>query len=328
MIFVNERMFSVRRCAIAILLLALLPSCQPKAKETAAPDAPRVALIMKSLANEFFKTMEDGAEKFAAGRVGEFELIVNGTQNEEDVAGQVSLVEQMMSQSVDAIVIAPADSKALVAVLDRALKQGIVVVNIDNRLDAELLKERGMKVPFVGPNNREGARLAAEYLAKRLTAGDPVAVLEGMPSAFNAIQRRLGFEDGMQKGGMKIVSSQSANWEMAKANQVAAGILNEHPEIKALLCANDNMALGAFAAVREAGKTGQVQVIGFDNIAAVQDLIRAGSILCTVDQHGDQLAVYGIQHALGMLADGGAPDDRETPVDLITLETLAGPAAQ
>ncbi len=315
------------RCVIAMLLLALLPCCEPKAKE-AAPDTPRVALIMKSLANEFFKTMEDGAEKFAAGHAGEFDLIVNGTQNEEDVAGQVSLVEQMMSQSVDAIVIAPADSKALVAVLDRAQKQGIVVVNIDNRLDADLLKERGMTVPFVGPDNREGARLAAEYLAKRLKPGDPVAVLEGMPSAFNAIQRRLGFEDGMQAGGMKIVTSQSANWEMAKANQVAAGILNEHPETKALLCANDNMALGAFAAVREAGKAGQVQVIGFDNIAAVQDLIRAGSVLCTVDQHGDQLAVFGIQHALGMLADGGAPDDHETPVDLITLETLSGPAAQ
>jgi ribose transport system substrate-binding protein len=309
----------------AAALLIVLPSCRP---EPPAAEKPRIALIMKSLANEFFKTMEEGARSFANLHAADFELIVNGTQNEEDVAGQVSLVEQMMSQSVDAIVIAPADSKALVAVLDRAQKQGIVVVNIDNRLDAELLKERGMRVPFVGPNNRDGARQAAEYLAKRLNAGDPVAVLEGIPSAFNAIQRRQGFEDGMNAAGMKIVTSQSANWEMAKANQVAAGILNEHPEVKALLCANDNMALGAVAAVREVGKSGQVHVIGFDNIAAVQDLIRAGSIVCTVDQHGDQLAVYGIEHALRMVQGGAAPDDQETPVDLVTAETLSSPAAQ
>lgn len=315
----------MRRCVIVLALLALLSSCQPNDTD---PEKPRIALVMKSLANEFFKTMEDGAEKFAADHGGEFELIVNGTQNEEDVAGQVSLVEQMMSQSVDAIVIAPADSKALVAVLERAQKQGIAVVNIDNRLDADLLKERGIRVPFVGPNNREGARQAGELLAQRLKAGDAVAILEGIPSAFNAVQRRQGFEDAMNAGGMTIVTSQSANWEMAKANEVAAGILNEHPEIKAILCSNDNMALGAHAAVRQASRSGQVLLVGFDNIAAAQDLIRGGSMLCTVDQHGDQLAVYGIQHALRMLEGGSPPDDHETPVDLVTIETLRGAATQ
>lgn len=314
----------MRRCLIVLALLVLLPSCHPS---DTVPEKPRIALVMKSLANEFFKTMEDGAEKFAAEH-GEFELIVNGTQNEEDVAGQVSLVEQMMSQSVDAIVIAPADSKALVAVLERAQKQAIVVVNIDNRLDAALLKERGMRVPFVGPNNREGARRAGEYLVQRLKAGDPVAILEGIPSALNAVQRRQGFEDAMTAGGMKIVTSQSATWEMAKANEVAAGILNEHPEIKAILCSNDNMALGAYAAVRQAPRGGRVLLIGFDNIAGAQDLIRDGSMLCTVDQHGDQLAVYGVQHALRMLEGGGAPDDQETSVDLVTIETLRESAQQ
>jgi len=313
------------RLAPAIVLIALLPACRPA---EVGPDKPRVALVMKSLANEFFKTMEDGAKAFAQEHSGEFDLIVNGTQNEEDVAGQVSIVEQMMTQSVDAIVIAPADSKALVAVLERAQKQGIVVVNIDNRLDTELLEQRGMRVPFVGPNNREGARRAAEYLAARLTAGDAVAILEGMPSAYNAIQRKQGFEDGMRAGGMKIVSSQSANWELSKANQVAAGILSEHPETKALLCANDSMALGAIAAVRQASRGDQVQVIGFDNIAAVQDLIRTGEILCTIDQHGDRLAEFGIAHALRMIDDGAAPGDQETPVDLVTLDTLSGAAVQ
>lgn len=312
------------RLAAAVLLVAMVASC---GGQPAAPGKPRVALIMKSLANEFFKTMEDGARAYAAEHAGDFSLIVNGTQSEEDVSGQVNLVEQMMAQGVDAIVIAPADSKALIGVLDRAQKQGITVVNIDNKLDAAVLAERGLQIPFVGPNNREGARKAADYLAAHLEPGAPVAILEGIPSAFNAIQRKQGFVDAMDAANMNIVTSQSANWEMAQANRVASGILNEHPEVKALLCANDSMALGAHAAVRQAGKVGTVQIIGFDNIGAVRELIRAGSMLCTVDQHGDKLAVYGIEFALRMLAGDAAPEDQETPVDLITAETLASGSA-
>jgi DNA-binding LacI/PurR family transcriptional regulator len=125
----------------------------------------------------------------------------------------------MIAQKADAIVLAPADSKALVSACKRALDAGIVVVNIDNRLDAGVLAERGLKIPFVGPDNRKGARLVGEYLARKLPAGAPVAILEGVPTAFNAQQRRLGFEDAIKAAGLKLVASQSGDWEMAKANQ-------------------------------------------------------------------------------------------------------------
>jgi ribose transport system substrate-binding protein len=85
------------------------------------------------------------------------------------------------------------------------------------------------------------------------------------------------------------------------------------------------MALGAVAALRAAGKEGEVLVAGFDNISAVQELIRDGKILATVDQHGDQLAVFGIEYALEILRTRQAPADRETAVDLITAESLAKP---
>lgn len=306
-----------------------LAACGEKQQNetVAAPGKPQVALVMKSLANEFFKTMEEGAREFHQGRADEFELIANGTQSEEDVAGQVNLVEQMIAKGVDAIVIAPADSRALAGVLGRAMKEGIVVVNIDNKLDGAVLAERGLRIPFVGPDNRKGAKLAADHLAKQLQPGDPVAILEGIPSAFNAVQRKQGFVDGANEAGLKIVASQSANWEMAQANQIASGIINEHPEVKAFLCSNDSMALGAVAAIRDAGRAGQIKVIGFDNIQAVQDLIRSGDVLCTVDQHADRLAVFGIEYALEMLKENAAPEDRETPVDLITAEQLA-PAAE
>ena len=284
---------------------------------------PVVALVMKSLANEFFKTMEDGARRHQQAHATDYDLVATGIKDEQDVARQIELVEQMIARRVDALVLAPADSKALVAAAGRALDAGLVVVNIDNRLDAGVLADRGLTIPFVGPDNRKGARLVADTVAARLEPGDPVAIIEGAPNAFNGIQRRLGFEDAARAAGLRIVRSQSAHWETARANQVVAAIVTEQPEVKAVLCANDSMALGAVAALKAAGRQGDVLVAGFDNISAVQQLVRGGQIVATADQHGGELAVYGIEYALQMLRDRQAkPVDRETPVDLITRDTL------
>ncbi len=296
-----------------------LASCKPPPTNTAPPsDKPTIALVMKSLANEFFQTMAEGAKKHQAAHAGDYELIVNGIKNETDLAEQVGLVEQMVSQGVQAIVIAPADSKALTTVVKRAKDADVLVINIDNKLDADTLKQAGLQIPFVGPDNRDGAKAVGGLLAKKLKAGDEVAIIEGVTTAFNSQQRKAGFEDAMNAAGMKIVSTQSGQWEVEKANSVAAGILAAHPAVKALLCANDNMALGAAAAVQAAGKSGQVQIVGFDNITAIKPLLVDGRVLATADQHGDRLAVFGIEAALKILKDKSTPADQQTPVDVVT----------
>ncbi|MFO7975481.1 MAG: sugar ABC transporter substrate-binding protein [Candidatus Hydrogenedentota bacterium] len=287
-----------------------------------SPTKPRVALIMKSFANEFFLTMEEGARAHQKENADAYELIAQGIKDERDVNRQVQLVEQMIAQDVDAIVIAPADSKLLISACQKAMDAGIVVVNIDNKFDDEVLAERGIQIPFVGPDNRKGARKVGEYLATKLSKGDPVAIVEGIPTAFNAIQRKQGFEDAMNAAGMETVASQSGSWETSKANQVVSAMITENPNIKAFLCANDSMALGAVAALRAAGKLESVYVVGFDNISAAQELLTKGEILATADQHADQLAVYGIEYALKMLAGEAPPEDFETPVDLVTAMDL------
>ncbi len=301
------------------LLAALLAAtgCKPGS----APPAerkPRIALVMKSLANEFFSTMAEGARQHQAAHASAYELLVNGIKNETDLAEQVGLVEQMIARRVDAIVIAPADSKALVPVLKRAKAAGILVVNIDNKLDAEVLRQEGLTVPFVGPDNRAGARLVGEAVAKRLQPADKVAIIEGIPTAFNGQQRRLGFEDAVKAAGLKLVSVQSGNWEMERANTVAAALLAEHADLRAILCANDSMALGAVAAVQAAGKSGKVLVAGFDNISAIRPMLADGRVAATADQHADQLAVFGIEAALKMLKGEAPAADQTTAVELIT----------
>ena len=305
----------VQLSLVAAASLIPLQSCD---KKDSSPQKPVVALVMKSLANEFSNTMSEGAEAHLKSHSGDYELIVNGISNETDLTAQVNLVEQMVARGVDAIVIAPADSKALIPALKRATDAGIVIVNIDNKLDEAALADTKTTVPFVGPDNREGAKIVGDAVAAKLIKCDKVAIIEGVSTAYNSIQRREGFQDAMKAAGMEIIGVQSGQWEMEKGNKIAAALLSENPQLKAILAANDSMALGAVAAVKAAGLEGKVLVAGFDNISAIAPMIADGSVLATADQHGDQLAVFGIETALDILNNKAKPADKKTAVDLIT----------
>lgn len=312
--------FAGRLLAVAVLAAAsaALPFSSAFADDDAAK--PKVGLVMKSLANEFFVTMLEGAKDYQKSHAADFDMISNGIKNETDTSAQIDIVNQMILAKVNAIVIAPADSKALVTVLKKASDAGIKVVNIDNRLDPGVLKSKNLDIPFVGPDNRKGSKLVGDYLAKQLAAGDKVGIIEGVPTTTNAQQRTAGYKDAMDAAGMKIVSTQSGNWEIDQGQKVASAMLSEYPDLKALLAGNDNMALGAVSAVRAAGKAGKVLVVGYDNIEAIKPMLQDGRVLATADQAAAQQAVFGIQNALKLVkgekveAQDGAI---ETPVELV-----------
>lgn len=312
--------FAGRLLAAAVLAAAsaALPLSSAFADDAAAK--PKVGLVMKSLANEFFVTMQDGAKQYQKDHAADFDMITNGIKNETDTSAQIDIVKQMILSKVNAIVIAPADSKALVKVLEDASKAGIKIVNIDNRLDPGVLKSKNLDIPFVGPDNRKGAKLVGDYLAKQLASGDKVGIIEGVPTTTNAQQRTAGFKDAMDAAGLKIVSTQSGNWEIDEGRKVASAMLSEYPDLKALLAGNDNMALGAVSAVRAAGKAGKVLVVGYDNIEAIKPMLQDGRVLATADQAAAQQAVFGIQNALKLVkgekveANDGVI---ETPVELV-----------
>ncbi|WP_116140551.1 sugar ABC transporter substrate-binding protein [Trinickia diaoshuihuensis] len=307
--------------AAALTCAALAPVASSDALAQSAKK-PKVALVMKSLANEFFLTMENGAKDYQQHNAAKFDLITNGIKNETDTAAQINIVEQMINSHVDAIVLAPADSKALVPVVKKAVDAGIIVVNIDNRLDPDVVKSKGLNVPFVGPDNRKGAEKVGDYLAKRLKAGDEVGIVEGVSTTTNAQQRTAGFNDAMQKVHAKIDSVQSGEWEIDKGNAISAAMLNQYPNIKALLCGNDNMAIGAVSAVRAAGKQGKVLVVGYDDIDAIKPMLKDGRVLATANQYAAKQAVFGMDTALKAIEEHRKQSELsqvvETPVDLVT----------
>jgi len=315
-----------RKATLLVLPFIFLLSCDSQESGRSPADArddesPIIALVMKSLANEFFVNMASGAERHQAERAN-YELIINGIRNESDLAQQVTLVDQMISRGVDAIVIAPADSQALVPALARASAAGIVIINIDNRLEPEVLEEYDLSIPFIGPSNRAGAKMVGDFALQSVATGSKVAILEGITSAVNSIERRTGFEEAITDAGMDLVTIQSAEWDQTKAAQVMAGILSQYPDLDVILAANDNMALGAASAVSMARREKEIVIAGFDNISAIHPLIEAGTVTATVDQFGDQLAVFGIEYAIEALESGAELEGRETLLELVTAETL------
>ncbi|TDY20728.1 monosaccharide ABC transporter substrate-binding protein (CUT2 family) [Paraburkholderia sp. BL6665CI2N2] len=282
----------------------------------------KIALVLKSLGDPFTVAMAHAAQNYQQHYASQFDLTVRGTATESETTGQIRMVEDMIKAKMSAIVLAPTDSKALTAVVARAIKAGIIVVSIDNPLDEAFQDAAGISVPFVGPNNRKGAQQVGNYLAQRLTTGDQVGIIEGSSTDRNAQQRTDGCRDAMNAAGINIVAVQAGDWEYGKGRDAASKMLGDHPQIRGLLCGNDNMAMGAVDAVRDAGRTGGVYVTGYNDIDAIKPLIADGRVLATVNQFAARQAVFGVDVALKAVTEQRKQSELssviETPLQLVT----------
>lgn len=283
---------------------------------------PVVGLVMKSLANEFFKTMEEGAVAYANQR-GDFDLKPVGMNSETDIDTQMAAMENFITQDVDLICLAPADSVGLVPFAKKAIDAGITVVNFDVKLDDTALAENGLEgLIFVGPDNEEGAYLAGAELGRVLGEGAKVVIIEGNPGADNAKMRKAGFERAVEEFKLDLLESTTAHWETEEANTLMTNLLTKYPELQGVMAANDSMALGVARAIEAAGKSADIQVVGFDNIAAAQELIKQGKMLATVDQFGPQMAVNCIETGFRKMNGEEITGWSKTPVVLVTAADL------
>ncbi len=289
-----------------------------------APAQRRVALIMKTLTNPFFAAMERGARQ-AEDELG-IELIVLTGSQETSVEQQISNVRRMIEAQVDAIVIAPADSANLVPVLKDAQEAGIVVVNIDNRLDPVVMQAQGLTgVPFISVDNEEGAYQSASFLASLANGPSQAIILEGIRSAQNSEDRKQGAVRAFAEyPEIEIVAIETANWKIDEAQTVAAGLFSAHPDVTLVFAANDMMAFGVLKLLRDRGRT-DVRVASFDALDEALDAIRSGDLVATVDQQAGLQGYMGVKTAIDLL--NGKPVQPQTLVDvlLVTAENVDAP---
>lgn len=261
---------------------------------------PAIGLVMKSLGAEFFQEMKKGALAFAEKQQN-FELKCVGTSTQTEIDLQIALVNQLIDEKVDAIVLVPIDSKALVPVAVKAIQSGIKLINIDIRLDEEMLREAHTDITYVGPDNRSAAKLVGDVLASKLGKGGKVILIEGLAVAENAQQRKAGFLASIGENGLDLLASEPADWETDKAELIFEKLYAEHPDVEGVMCSNDAMALGVLKVLEKNHRTGLIPVVGFDNDASVTPFIHSGAMLATIDAFGSQMAVQGIEFALKVL---------------------------
>ncbi|MGB5447110.1 MAG: substrate-binding domain-containing protein [Psychromonas sp.] len=280
-------------------------------------DKTSIALVMKTLTNPFFVEVERGARR-AEKELG-ITLLVKTAAQETSIQQQTGIVADLIRQQVDAIVIAPGDSVELIPILKQAQDKGIVVINIDNRLDQEYSKRVGLlNVPFISVDNELAAYNSTKVLTAKLTQPTEVAIIEGIRGALNSEFRKKGAIRAFAETEFaSLVATESANWKIDEAFELMAELYKAHPKIGAIFCANDMMALGVIEYLRTTGKK-DVWVAAFDAIPEGLDAIKSGTLLATVDQQGAEQGYQGIVAANNMLSSKKIPLDINIEAKTIT----------
>lgn len=293
-------------------------------KENEAENTPSditVALVMKTLTNPFFVEMEKGARQ-AEDELGIHLLVKTGSQ-ETSIEQQIGIIQNLIKEKVDAIVIAPAASTELIPILKEAQDAGIVVINIDNRLNREVSQEVGLVgVPFISVDNVQGAYLSAKYMSEEITSPTKVIILEGIRSAQNAEDRKNGALKAFgENNNIEIVRMESANWKIDEAYNLTSKIFEEDSEIKAIFAANDMMALGALQYLEESNRS-DVMVTAYDALAEAKEAIRQDKLLATIDQQAALQAYTGVHYAIRALEGEELPLETIVEVKLVTKENV------
>jgi galactofuranose transport system substrate-binding protein len=192
-------------------------------------------------------SMQDEAKKLG------YQLVY--TDAAGSAAKQAADVDSMIAQGVDVIFLPPREDKPLVPAIMNAKKAGIPVFLIDRDVDHALAKPGEDYVTFIGSDFVEEGQRVASWLAKAVAGKAKILEIEGTTGSSPANDRKKGFDEEIKKfPAMTILASQSGDFSRDKGRQVAETLLQAHPDATAIYAHNDEMALGAIAALLAAGK--------------------------------------------------------------------------
>jgi len=263
------------------------------------------AVILKTLSNPFWVDMKKGVEDFATEKG--VEVDIYAVASEGDVQSQMRLFEDVMSRDYKGIAFAPLSANNLVNPAVEAYKKGIHLVNIDERVDIEQMRRSGANVEgFVTTDNVAVGGIGAHFIIEQLgEKGGKVAIIEGKAGAISGDARREGATKAFQSvANIELVASQPADWDRMKALDVATNIIQRYPDLAAFYCANDTMALGAAQAVVNAGKEGEIIVVGTDGAPEARKLVSEGKLSATVAQDPAEIGKQGMKILLDAVARG------------------------
>ncbi len=223
-------------------------------------------------------SMNDEATKFG------HELVYTNAAGSE--AKQIADVDSMIAQKVDLIFLAPREEVPLAEAVLRARAAGIPVILLDRNVDQTRAQAGRDYVTFIGSDFIEEGKRAAEWLIKATNGQAKIIELEGTTGSSPANDRKKGFHDAIRgQAGMQVLASQTGDFARDKGRQVMETLLQAHPDVTAVYAHNDEMAIGAIAALEAAGKKpGQdVLIVSVDGTRDALQAIIDGKMGATVE---------------------------------------------
>jgi erythritol transport system substrate-binding protein len=240
-----------------------------------------ISIIVIDPANPYWLT-EGNVAADTAKKLG-YDATVGASKG--DTNTESKLIDTAITNKSVAIILDPADASGSIGAVKRAIAANIPVFLVN----AEINQEGLAKAQLVS-NNAQGAALGGQQWVESIGEKGNYVELLGNPSDNNAATRSNGYETVLsQYDGLKKVGSQVANWDRTQGHDKMQSLLQANPDIVGVISGNDEMALGAIAALKEAGKLGQVKVGGFDGSPDAVAAIKAGELQYTVLQ---PVAVY------------------------------------
>jgi ribose transport system substrate-binding protein len=276
-----------------------------------------IGVVLKMLSTEFWQTLKKGAID-EGSKYPNVKVTVMASQSDIDISGQVEIVESLIIQKVDVLVVAPCGSEEIIPTLEKAKKAGIPVIAVDTDTPWE------GKVCFVGTNNTKGGEIAGQYIVDKLNEKGKVAIIPGVIGHQSIMERLKGAKEVFDKEkGIEIVAIQSANSDRFLGMQVTENILIANPDLDAIFALNDQMALGALEALRNAKKEKEVILVGFDAVPEALQRIKEGSGLdATISQNPYLMGKKSIEVAVRVINGEENPSRIDTGVRLVTKENV------
>lgn len=279
------------------------------AAETSGDQA-EYAVVLKVLSSQFWQSMRDGILEEAENQG--IKIDVYAANSEDDVEGQVTLLENAVNKGYKAIAVAPISADNLNPAIADATKKGIHIVNIDEKVNMDSLKELGGAVyAFVSTDNVQVGRMGAQHIIDQIGGKGQVAIIEGKAGAASGEDRKQGATEAFKKAGMDLVESQPADWDRTKAYDLATNYINKYPDLKGIYCANDTMAMGALEAVLNSGKN--ILVVGTDGNEDAVASVKEGKLAATVAQDPAQIGRRGVQLLVESVKNNAAIDPNAEP---------------
>lgn len=270
----------------------------------------KLGVSISTTNNPYFVAMKDGLDKFA----GEKKVSLKVADAQDDAARQADDIQNFISQNVDAILINPVDSKAVISSIKAANSANIPVILIDRG------SEGGDVLTTVASDNVEAGKMAAEFVVKELGEKAKAFELSGVPGASATVDRGKGFNK-IAKTKLDILSSQSANFDRAKALNTAQNMIQGHKDVQVIFAQNDEMALGAAQAVKSAGLK-DILIVGIDGQPDAHDAIKNGDITATIAQQPAKMGEIAIQAAIDHYQGKKVKKTTVSPIYLVTKETV------